>query len=318
MIDISDNTINPIHAQPIHLLKQYLNALVESIAKENLPKEVNLIFDSGAVNGLLGTGAALYIQKLADNNLIKVNKIAGCSIGSLIAVWYKCGCPDGLYSYMDTLFAHYKTEQNFYIFESIVRDIIHLLFLDDDMTKINECVYINYYDTLDNKQIVISHFLNRAHLIESILRSSHVPYMTGQSHKREGRYIDGIAPYIFPTEKHCKNLFIKLINIVNPLECLKIKSERNIYTRLLRGLTKTNDFFVNGDTEICSYINYRLRLQFFVRKYFVLFIIFLMDGFIKLRNKLPPSLCECHCYKMLGRFASRGWCYGFNIMLMEI
>jgi hypothetical protein len=314
-MDISDNTIKRNTASTIHLLNIYIDALIENIDKETLPKKINIIFDSGAVNGLLGIGAALYINKLEHKNLLKVNKISGCSIGSLIAVWYRCGCPETIYNYMDKLFAYYKIHQDFYIFESIVQDTIQLLFLDDNMEKINGNIYINYYDTLEHKPVIISHFTSRQHLIETILRSSHVPFMTTNALKNAGRYIDGIVPYVFHAEEQCQNVLIKLISFTSPLECLKTKNEQNIFTRLLRGLAGANNFFVNGDTDICCYINRGILLEFFLREYFVLFIIGIIDILIFLRKKLPPSLCECFWGKVVGRFAMRCWLYTLTIVM---
>ena len=310
-MDVSANHVNTTTSDTttqINLLDQYINALITNLDRTNLAKEVNLIFDSGAVNGLLGIGAALYIHNLEKHKLMKVNKLSGCSIGSLIAVWYICGCPDTIYHYMDLLFSYYKEHQNFYIFESIVRDVIGKLFIHDDMTALNGILYINYYDTLNHQQVVISRYNDRAHLITCILRSSHVPFITNESQTREGRYIDGIAPYLFDDDIS-KNLFIKLISLTKPLEALNLKNEQNIYTRLLRGVAGTNEFFVNGNIELCCYVNRKVKLHFFIRERFVLFIIFVMNLIIYITNKMSPALRECLISRVIVRMARWIWYY---------
>lgn len=325
-MDISNNNIstNDKNAIPINLLNQYINALIANLEPKDICNkdicnknicnkdvcnkdfcnkdmcnyDINLIFDSGAVNGLLGIGAALYIHSLEKKNLIKINKIAGCSIGSLIATWYTCGCPDALYFHMDRLFSYYKTNNDFYIYESIVRDVIYFLFSkEDDMSKINGKLYINYYDTQNYGQIVISHFTDREHLLTCILRSSHIPFITTKLHKYDGRYIDGIAPYVF--DNNSKNLLVKLICLYKPLDTLKLKNEQNIYTRILRGLTGTNEFFVNGNTEICCYVNNNIKIQFLIRTYVVIIGIIIMDVLINIKNKMSPSMNEWCCYKFI-------------------
>lgn len=57
----------------INLLNQYINALLVNVNNKHTPNHVNLIFDSGAVNGLLGIGAALYIHHL-QKKLLKLIK----------------------------------------------------------------------------------------------------------------------------------------------------------------------------------------------------------------------------------------------------
>ena len=317
-VDISDNCVktinNPLHH--INLLNQYINALIINVNPKKLPRKMNLIFDSGAVNGLLGIGSALYIHRLQEINYININKISGCSIGSLIAVWYIKGCSDKMYHYMNVLFTHYKTHKNFYVYEMIVRNIIHQLFDTDDMSMINNKLYINYYDTKNNKQIIISNFESRSHLITCILRSSHIPFITNKSHKYDEHYIDGIAPYIFETpDKECKNLFIKLIDFINPIKALNIKRERNIYTRLLKGVSETNDFFVNGNTELCMYTNCFVKTQLYIRRYFVLFFIVLIDYIIIIKNNMPECMRESYIYKIIMRMCKQYWLYLLNTLV---
>lgn len=286
----------------INILRQYIRALTINVKPVPLPQEVNLIFDSGAVNGLLGIGAALYLQHLEQINNIKINKIAGCSVGSLIAVWYICGCPDSMYSEIENLFSHYKTQKNFYIYKDIVTKIIGELFPNEiDVERLNGVIYINYYDTLKCKQCVVSNFKNREHLITCILRSSHVPFITSPCQKADDRYVDGIAPYIFPVKEQnqCKNLFIQLIQLTSPVDSMNVRKETNIYTRLIRGVVETNDFFVNGSSPICSYINCYTKINLYTRKKIVYLILILIDILILLRNHIPPSLKKTNFYRKL-------------------
>ena len=281
------------------------------------PKELNLIFDSGAVNGLLGIGAALYLLHLEELNYIKINKISGCSVGSLIAVWFICGCPDSMYSEIETLFAHYKNHKNFFIYDQIVAKVIQELFLTDEaIERLNGVLYINYYDMKDRKQCVISNFKDRAHLTTCILRSSHVPFITNACHKFEDRYVDGISPYIFKQDKQdkqkCKNLFIQLIKFTSPLKSMNIKKDKNIYSRLIRGMVDTNEFFTNGSSTICSYVSWRTKINLYSRKKVVYWFLFLIDLFILLRNKIPASQKETYLYRKLVSFGKLIWIKIFN------
>ena len=52
----------------IGYLNKYIEALIDNIDKNKLPSEkINIIFDGGAINGVIGIGSALYIDKLRKN-----------------------------------------------------------------------------------------------------------------------------------------------------------------------------------------------------------------------------------------------------------
>ena len=290
------------------LLHNYINALILNVKREKNPPPINLIFDSGAVNGILGIGAAIYIKRLEQLGYINVKKVAGCSIGSLIGLWYVCDCPESMYGHTDILFSSYKEHKNFYIFKTIVKNIVHQIFPDDNMKRLTRKLYINYYDTKKCKQCIVSKFKSRKHLINCILRSSHVPFLTSCNYKYQGRYIDGITPHIFKKEK---SLFIKLINLTTPLMCLNIKREQNIYTRLLSGVVKVNDFFINGkENDLCLYVDdksYLIFLQLRVRKYVVFFILYLIEWFLLLQKNMPPCVRETMLYKNVALLGKASW-----------
>jgi hypothetical protein len=308
-VDANEVEVENTPLTNIKLLQQYIRALTVNIQRDKIPSTINLIFDSGAVNGVLGIGAAIYINNLEQIGYLKVKKVSGCSIGSLIALWYVYDCPEEFYNFLDTMFIYYKKYKNFYIFENIVRDVIYKLIKDpDDMTIINDRLYINYYDTLQSKNCVISQYQDREHLIKCILRSSHVPFLTSTEYKYEGRYIDGIVPFIFNDEY--TNLFVKLIHFTDPLNCMNTKSEQNIYCRLLRGVVGVNEFFVNGDSKLCSYVNDASYLVFFnlsVRKQIVLFVIFLIEWTIKIKKHIPVSVKNTDIYKSIMLLSKSYW-----------
>jgi hypothetical protein len=296
----------------VNLLRQYINALTVNLHSVGEPKPLNLIFDSGAVNGLIGIGAALYLHHLEKIKHIKVNKVSGCSVGSLIALWYLCGCPETIYSHIETLFAYYKKHKDFFIFEQMVKAVIQQFFITDAAVgeKLNGILYINYYDTKKCKQRVVSKFKNRAHLTRCIIRSAHIPFLTSKSHKYQGRYIDGIAPFIFKIDKNtsCKNLFIQLIQFTRPFDSLRVKKETNIYSRLLRGVVDTNEFFINGSSSVCSYVNYKTRIHLWYRQYVVLFILYVVDLFFFFKNAIPVSFKKTCCYSQLCALLCKfGW-----------
>ena len=149
-------------------------------------------------------------------------------------------------------------------------------------------------------------------MIKCILRSSHVPFLTTSDHKYQGRYIDGIVPHIFCDDDSCKNLFVKLINFTEPFKCLKAKNEQNIYSRLLTGIVGVNDFFVNGQTDLCSYIDgtcYLTILTLYARKQIIFLVLLLIDLVLTVKKHIPSCIQETKYYKQIILLSKSGWYY---------
>ena len=119
------------NATIIEHINQYIDALIGNL-ETPVVSNVNVIFDSGAVNGIFGIGAAMYLHKLEKAVRIKIDKISGCSIGSLIALWYSYNCPLSIIDDMNELFMSYKKNQNFYHYEKTVKTIVNRLIKEEE------------------------------------------------------------------------------------------------------------------------------------------------------------------------------------------
>ena len=277
----------------MNITNEYINSLIENINYSKLPTTpINLIFDSGGINGIYGAGIALYIHNLEKKGYIKINKISGCSIGSVLALWYICGCTEDLYKNIELLFSHYIVHYNFYIFNEILINMVNHYFKNnEDVFKLNKKLYINYYDTKKHKQKVVSKFKSKKHLIKCIMRSCHVPFLTKNTYKCDNRYVDGFVPYIFKNTLN-KNLFVQLISSYRPTNILFAKTEKNIYHRLLRGIIDASEFFIYGDSTMCCYIDdssynsYIVKLHLFIREYICIYILACIDFIFKIKTKI--------------------------------
>ena len=58
--------------------------LIDNIPKPRYTETINIVCDSGAYNGGYLYGMLLYMKKLEDTNYVKIDKISGASIGSLM------------------------------------------------------------------------------------------------------------------------------------------------------------------------------------------------------------------------------------------
>ena len=237
----------------LSLLREYVKALIDNANIDLIPKEIDLVFDGGAFNGFFAWGIGLYLRELVGRGVTKVNRVSGCSVGSIIALLYVLDADEDMENWFKVTVGGFKDDHNCLSVQPIIREFVKRKFPDDDMSQINGRLYISYYDVEKCKQRVISTFRNGPHLVECILRSSHLPYMSDGNVRRGGKYIDGISPFIFPQSK-LPVLFVSLMTKRKFLRSVIFKNEANVQFRILSGVADANEFFAEGRSDMCSYV----------------------------------------------------------------
>jgi hypothetical protein len=247
---------NPSSLNPF---KNYLRSLIDNVDKINIPKEMNLVLEGGAFNGGYMGGMLLYIRELERLKLTKIQKISGCSIGAITALLYLSDNIDkGTYFFEKILGSIRKTLSLSEIIP-LIRDIVELV----DISKINNKLFIAYYDVSEMKQIVVSTYKNKEELIDTVIRSSFIPYIIDGNLKYQDKYCDGLTPYIFKKES-IPTLFIALQAFKKIKYTLYVKNEINIWSRLLEGVVDIHGFFTNNSSNFCSYIDKWNLLDFHI------------------------------------------------------
>jgi hypothetical protein len=303
----SNSTTNNSNINNTLLIKEYTKALIENVDKTHLPKELNLIFDGGVFNSGFASGVSIYIKTLEEAGLIKINKISGCSAGSLIALWYITGCKDIGIKYFENMMQSFKENLNFNELKNSISVFLDELFFIDnkkdknkdkniDISMLNNKFFINYYDTSKNKNIVVSNFDDKDHLIKCILRTCHIPYINDGNSRCDEHYMDGIVPHIF---NDGESLFIKLFTFNKLSRTFILKSEANIHYRLLSGVSDANDFFTTGKSDMCCYISkrgYKDIILLRSREIVAYTFFCILDSVFLLKNSLSPIITESLMY----------------------
>ena len=57
----------------------FVNALIDNIDKENIPKEIDLILDGGAFNGMYMLGSVFYLKEMERREKIKIKRTISLS-----------------------------------------------------------------------------------------------------------------------------------------------------------------------------------------------------------------------------------------------
>lgn len=240
------------------ILSSYVSSLVENIDIKNCPGEIDLVLDGGAFNGIYMIGALFYIKELERREKIKINRISGASIGSILGLLFLL---DKLDLTIDIGIEVYKTirkTQHLLNFKNKINDLLMNNLKEEHLDKINNKFYITYFDTNKNKQIIKKKYKNCKELKNTILKSMHFPYLLDKKMTDNEGCVDGSFPYIFKQKEreNKKILFINLQSLDKIINMLYIKKEKNIFTRIFTGLMDTHNFFYNNkNTKMCSYVN---------------------------------------------------------------
>lgn len=315
------------------MIKLYVDKLIDNLPDkikinnknktERLPILLDLVLDGGIFNGSYLIGALFYLKEMENRKYIKIERISGCSIGSLAAFIYLIDGLDFIDSLYNIFFNNFRTK---YKLNELTKLNVYLdKYIPDNICeKINNKLYITYYNVSKNKKIVKNNYKNKNDIIDTIIKSCFVPYLINGKQLYKNKYIDGINPYIFNND--CKNnktnisnkkiLFLDLFGYDKINNLINVKNEKTNYHRILSGVLDIHYFFLKGSsTSMCSYIdewNIFNRLHIQVKNLFEIFVIYTIYLSIIVNKYIGSSLDNSLLYKITKKII-----YNVYIILLE-
>jgi hypothetical protein len=242
------------------MIKEYINKIIKNlpdkIIKRKTPEIIDVIFDGGLFNGSYLVGVAYFLKEMEKNSYIKVRKISCCSIGSFVALLYVTDCLDLFESSYEFLIQQLKTNHLLNETEKLFYKIKPLL-PENICEKMNNKVYINYYNVKKSKSIVKQNYKDLNDIFDTIMKSSFVPLLINGNLFYKKKYIDGLNPYIFPIEKEVKILYVDLHGGFDKiLGTFNVKNEKTNFHRIITGVLDIHNFYIKEcRTEFCSYVD---------------------------------------------------------------
>ena len=236
----------------VDALRALICKLVPNVNRARVPAEMNVVFDGGAFNGYYGLGVGLYLQELERQKVTRVVKVSGVSIGAILALWYLLDSPK---TDMNALFVkmakHFERRRNLRVYRKLVARFIYESISSDDLSFMEDRLYISYYDTRDCMRKTVSRYKSRAHLVEVVVRSGHIPFVISDSIAYRGRYIDGVRPEVF--SGLTRSLFVHVATVEKWGRMFSVGTEANIMHRLTGGAADADSFFTTGFSRMCGY-----------------------------------------------------------------
>lgn len=271
-----------------------IEELVNNLPEPRYTETINLVCDSGAFNGGYLLGVLFYLKELEKKKFIKVDKVSGASIGSILGSMYILEKMNTLSSLITGIINSYRETHNFKAFESLLETLINT-FDENEYKKLNDRMFITYFDIDNMTEVVVSTYNNNNDFKEAILKSTFIPFFMNGNPSYKGS-IDGMNPYIFNrrTSDDNKILFIRLTQYGMLKKMIHSRGEKNGAQRISEGILDAHVFYTtNKSTLLCSWINYWSYLDYFkfrLRQFTRIILACCIFLYIKIKPYIPKKI----------------------------
>jgi hypothetical protein len=289
------------------MIDDYVNKLIENLPEESKKlQRLDLVLDGGIFNGSYLIGALYFLREMERRNYVKIERISGCSIGSVVAFLFFIDSLDlipKLYDILKNDFKNNMTLNTIKKLKSYLEDRIP----NDICSKVNGKLFICYNDIKKRKKCVKSKYKSAEEIIDTIIKSCFIPLLIDNKLLYKKKYIDGINAYIFDKEPNKKILHMELFGYDKIINSLHIKNEKTNFHRILAGLLDIHSFYIKKkSTSMCSFVsewtkintfNYQIKVLF---EYLIVYIIFIINYIV---TYLPDEISSNILFKILSKIS---------------
>jgi hypothetical protein len=276
------------------MIENYVNKFIENLPEDSKKyKEIDLVLDGGAFNGSYLVGALYFLKEMEKRKFMKINRISGCSIGSIVAFLYYI---DALHLMIDLYGEINKKFKNEYNLKFIKKLKVYLKkYVPNNIcSKVNNKLFICYYDIKKQKKIVKSTYNDIDDIFETLTRSCYIPFLVDNKLIYKKKYIDGISAYIFKKEPNKKILYMELFSYDKFINAINIKNEKTNFHRKLTGLLDIHSFFIkNSNTSMCSFVDEWTTINQFnykLKSLLETIIIYIIYFIVYIKKYLPKNI----------------------------
>ena len=274
----------------------YIEKLADNFIIPNKPINIDIVIEGGCFNGLYSMGALLLIKELEKRKYFKVHNISGASIGTIMGFCYLSNNLLDVPTYFKKIRKCFKKNLNLSIIKKIMET--HVMNLTEEEFKYikKNKFYISY--TKNGKQKYRNTYKNKKQLLNSILKSIHIPYLTtGNYYHIEGKnkYLDGGQPYIFNNRDENDDKYIFYLDNSNLFTMFSIKKELNSDGRIMEGAGQCYNYLLKEKRGfLCSYIHKWSYLDYIHLRIKRLFCLILLYSFYFFENYSPIVFGNCY------------------------
>jgi hypothetical protein len=287
------------------IIKRYANKLIktlpDNIKIKNIqePLKLDLVLDGGMFNGSYLIGALYFLKKMEKQKYVIIERISATSVGSICGLLYLLNVLDMNIKLYDNMIKNLNTSYHLTELKKMhlyLKGIIPV----DFYKKMKNVFFVTFHNLKTKKRIIKSSYKSNADLIDSVIKSSFVPFVIDGSLCYENKYVDGLNPFMFKKNNdHNKNKEILILDLlgydkINHIP--SVKNEKNNFNRILSGLLDIHNFYVTEkNTMMCSYLSHHGCSQYFYYKirhliaYSVFYLLCIIYSFKKQIKNLTES-----------------------------
>ena len=287
------------------MIDKYVNKLIENLPDESKTlQRLDLILDGGIFNGSYLVGALYFIKEMERRNYVKIERISGCSIGSVVAFLYFIDSLDLMPKLYEIVKTDFKNNFSLNIIKSI-KEHLKQRIPNDICSKINGRLFICYNDIKRRKKITKSNYKNVDEIIDTIIKSCYIPFLIDTNMLYKNKYMDGINAHIFKSEPKKRILHMELFGYDKFIYAVNIKNEKSNFHRILTGLLDIHSFYIKkSSTSMCSFVDnwniinrghYNTKLAF---ESILIYIIYFINY---IKKYLPEDIKDNIFVKIIGK-----------------
>ena len=239
------------------MINQYITRLVDNLPDEfkerKTPLRIDLVLDGGLFNGSYLIGALQFLKELERRKYIRVDRISGASIGSIVGLAYLSDTLDSMPDLYNIVYNEMKNSNTM----SCIQDLKNKLKHDTDLcNKLNNKFYVSYNNIKNRSKIVKCVYKNNEDVFDTISKSCHLPFVIDGKLLYKNKYFDGVNPYMFKPSPNKKILYLDLFGYDKVFNFFNVKNEKTNCHRILSGMLDIHNFYIKqSDTPMCSYVN---------------------------------------------------------------
>ena len=300
------------------MINEYVIKLIENLPDDiknvNEPIKMDLVLDGGIFNGSYHVGALYFLKEMEKRKYIKIERISGCSVGSIVGFLYFIDSLDLMPKLYDLINKEFRQTYNLKLITELKKHLSEHI-PSDICERVNGRLYITYNNIKKGTKPVKSVYKDADDIINTIIKSSYIPYLIDGNILYENKSVDGITPFIFK-EREKKILYLDLFGSDKLGNLLNVKNEKSNYHRILSGLLDIHSFFIKkSNTPMCSYVNdwsYSNICFNHIKTIIERICIYLIHVLIFIKTNISAQFKETVLYKILSKIS-----YDVFIIILE-
>jgi hypothetical protein len=300
------------------MINEYVIKLIENLPDDiknvKEPIKMDVVLDGGIFNGSYHVGALYFLKEMENRKYIKIERISGCSVGAIVGFLYFIDALDLMPKLYDLINKEFRQTYNLNLIKELKKHLSERI-PSDICERVNGRLYITYNNIKKGTKPVKSVYKDVDDIINTIIKSSYIPYLIDGNILYENKAVDGIIPFVFK-EREKKILYLDLFGSDKLGNLLNVKNEKSNYHRILSGLLDIHSFFIKkSNTPMCSYVNdwnYSNICFNYIKTIIERICIYLIHVLLFLKKNISCEFKETVLYKILSKIS-----YDIFIIILE-